>query len=107
MCIFLIAVLTISNVWLYSTIDSLQKQASSLNTSYNDLESQLVNLQSNMNSTSTTRSNAKPTLLWKFKTGDHVQRTSISNSLGSNTGLRIVAGSDDKGLYVFDMWGLV
>jgi outer membrane protein assembly factor BamB len=36
-----------------------------------------------------------------------VQRTSISNSLGSNTGLRIVAGSDDKSLYVFDMWGLV
>jgi hypothetical protein len=32
-CVVLILVLTISNVWLYSTVDGLQKQASTLKTS--------------------------------------------------------------------------
>ena len=106
-CIVLITILVVSNVWLYATVDGLQKQASTLKTHNNELEGQVNGLRIYVDSINTTRTDAKPTLLWKYKTGDHVQRTSISNSLSQVGDIRIVAGSDDKNIYMFDVWGLL
>ena len=106
-CIVLVTILAVSNVWLYATVDGLQRQASTLKTHNNELEDQINDLQSHVDTVNTTRIDSKPTLLWKYKTGDHVQRTSISNSFGQVGNIRIVAGSDDKNVYVFDAWGLL
>jgi outer membrane protein assembly factor BamB len=106
-CIVLVTILAVSNVWLYATVDGLQRQASTLKTHNNELEDQINDLQSYVDTVNTTRIDSKPTLLWKYKTGDHVQRTSISNSFGQVGNIRIVAGSDDQKVYVFDAWGLL
>jgi outer membrane protein assembly factor BamB len=47
----------------------------------------------------------KATLLWKYGTGGHVQRTAVSDPYDSNDDFRIIAGSDDKNIYVFDASG--